>query len=257
MSVTAGDKQLYKTLCKVLDSLCAEAPSSDNVYHPVSGNSDGLIQARSRALLHLFLKAKFGLLTYKSREPFVTDGSMDGGVDAFYIDNKKKRIYILQSKFRASAENMVNMKMTTDDLLKMDVSRIMKGEVKDENGNLYNEKIRKRLQILVNKIPDRGDFNTQVVIIGNAKKYSDETLKKIIGEYSVDQYSHDKIYKELLFPVVNGTYFNQQNLTIEISLANSSGASCLNYEVKAESTKANVKLAFVPTKEIGRIMSLY
>lgn len=257
MSATTGEKQLYRTLCKVLDSLCAEAPESDNVYHPESGNDQGVIQARSRALLHLFLKAKFGLLTHAARDVFVTDGARDGGIDAYYIDERQKKIYILQSKFRANAENMVSTKITTDDLLKMDVSMILKGEKKAEDGNRYNEKITKHLQPAVSKIPDRGDYTTQVVIIGNVKNYSDSDLKKLIGEYSVDQYPHDRIYKELLFPVVNGTYFNQPNLTIEIILANTSGSACLDYEVKAESTKANVKLAFVPTKEIGRIMSVY
>lgn len=257
MAATVGEKQQYSTLCKVLDAICKEAPVMDGVYHPVTGNEQGVIQARSRALLHLFLKAKFGLLTHAAREVYVTDGPLDGGIDAYYIDERQKKIYILQSKFRASAENMVSTIITTDDLLKMDVSRIMKGEKKADDETKYNEKIIKRLQPAVAKIPDRGDYITQVVIIGNVKKYSDANLKKLIGEYSVEQYPHERIYKELLFPVINGTYFTQPNLTIEINLANASGTACLDYEVKAESTKANIKLAFAPTKEVGRIMSVY
>ena len=55
-----GHKRRYETLCRVLDSICAEAPLSLTEYHPPSTNPDARIQARSRALLHLYLKAKFG-----------------------------------------------------------------------------------------------------------------------------------------------------------------------------------------------------
>jgi hypothetical protein len=67
----SGEKRLYDTLCRVLDSLRAEAPSNDANYHPAPGNGEALIQARSRALLHLFLKARFGILKFADRESLV------------------------------------------------------------------------------------------------------------------------------------------------------------------------------------------
>src|SRR6266498_968440 len=100
-----GDARLYEMLCKVLDSLRHEAPKKNTVYNPPPGNGDALIQARSRAILHLFLKARFGLLRFSDREALVTDGTNDGGVDAYYIDQKGKTIFILQSKFRATSTN--------------------------------------------------------------------------------------------------------------------------------------------------------
>lgn len=102
MGTPDGSKRLYKTLCGVLDALRSEAPQAEKVYHPPPGNADALIQARSRALLHLFLKARFGLVRFKDREVFVTDGADDGGIDAYYIDSKNKYTYVLQSKFRAT-----------------------------------------------------------------------------------------------------------------------------------------------------------
>lgn len=252
-----GQARLYKTLCGVLDSLRAEAPPEFEIYHPVAGNHDGLIQARSRAFLHLFLKARFGLVQFADRENLVTDGKFDGGIDAYYIDNKNKFIYILQSKFRATAGNFVSSNMGPNDLLKMDVKKIMNGVKRDEQGNIFNDKILKNLQKSVQKISDIASWTTQVVLLGNAKLFTPGELKKLIDGYPVEQYAHDRAYRELLFPLINGTYFSDPNLTIEINLANIKGDTHLDYDVKANSLKTNIKLLFVPTREIGRIMHIY
>ncbi|MBU1265387.1 MAG: AIPR family protein [Gammaproteobacteria bacterium] len=257
MSTSIGHQRLYKTLCRVLDSLCEEAPPSIPIYHAAPGNKDSLVQARSRALLHLFLKARFGLVDFSQREKYITDGPQDGGVDAYYIDAKAKKIYVLQSKFRASAGNLISTNMSADDLLKMDVSRILKGEKRDEKGGFYNEQIIKGLQKAIQKLPDAGSYTQQVVLLGNTKNFTSAHLNKLVEGYAVDQFPHHRLYQELLFPVINGTYFTDPNLTIEINLANLKGDTHLDYDVKANSTKANIKLVFVPTKEIGRIMSIY
>ncbi len=257
MSTNAGNVRLYDTLCRVLDALRSEAPSTDVTYNPPTGNADALIQARSRALLHLFLKARFGLVRFADREALVTDGTADGGIDAYYIDKKTKRIYVLQSKFRATAGNFVAVNMTALDLLKMDVSRILKGEKRDEKGVPYNDRIVKGLQRAVQKLTDAGSYTTQVVLLGNTRTFSPSQLKKLIEGYAVDQFPHDRAYRELLFPVINGTYFTDPHLTIEINLANLKGDTHLDYDVKVESFRPNVKLLFVPTREIGRIMHTY
>jgi hypothetical protein len=111
MNELAGNQRLYEVLCKVLDELRAEAPASNPLYNPPPSNGEAVVQARSRALLHLFLKARFGLLDFKERESFITDGTHDGGIDAFYIDEQRKIIHLLQSKFRASAANFVTTNM--------------------------------------------------------------------------------------------------------------------------------------------------
>ena len=81
-------------------------------------------------------------------------------------------------------------------------------------------------------------------------------MKKLVDGFQVDQFPHDRIYTDLLFPVVNGTYFSEPDLTIEINLANA-GQTHLDYDVKAQDQKTNIKLLFVPTREIGRIMHTY
>jgi hypothetical protein len=256
MSTQIGNVRLYDALCRVLDALRAEAPSTNSTYNPPPGNGDALIQARSRALLHLFLKARFGLVRFADREALVTDGNGDGGIDAYYIDQRSKRIYVLQSKFRATSANFTSINMTALDLLKMDVGRILKGEKRDEKGGTYNDRIR-GLQKAVQKLTDAGSYTTHVVLLGNTKTFTPLQLKKLVEGYAVDQFPHDRAYKELLFPVINGTYFTDPNLTIEINLANLKGDTHLDYDVKVASLRPNVKLLFVPTREIGRIMLTY
>ncbi|WP_344764081.1 AIPR family protein [Actimicrobium antarcticum] len=163
----------------------------------------------------------------------------------------------MQSKFRATAGNFVSNNMTADDLLKMDVKRILKGEKKDNEGNFYNDFIVKNLQKSIKSLPDSPSYTTQVVLLGNTKNFTLPQLKKLVEGYKVDQYPHERVYKELLFPVINGTYFSDNNLNIEINLANLRGDTHLDYDVKTDSVKTNIKLLFVPTKEIGRVLHSY
>ncbi len=250
--------RLYNTLVRVLDTLREESAPSDTRYRPPAGNVDALIQARSRALLHLFLKAKFGIVNFNERELLVTDGSHDGGVDAYYINSTTKIIYLLQSKFRATAANFVSSNMSVDDLLKMQVSRILKGEKFDDDGQPYNEKIIKGLQKAIRSVPDIGSYVSRVVLLGNSRKFTQANIDKLVEGYVVDQYHHEAIYSELLFPVINGTYFSDPNLTVEIGLGNLvQRATHLDYDAKTASIKVNIKLLFAPTREIGRVMSAY
>ncbi len=95
----------YDTLVRILDSLREEAPRSNRLYHPMRATKTNLIQPRARAYLHLFLKVRFGLLSFATREPQITEGPNDGGIDAFHIDEDTRTIYFIQAKFRDNAEN--------------------------------------------------------------------------------------------------------------------------------------------------------
>ena len=199
MRTPSGHVRLYDSLCRVLDALREESPSSSTIYNPPPSNADAVIQARSRALLHLFLKARFGLIDFDGRESLVTDGPHDGGIDAYYIDQRNKLIYIMQSKFRATAANFVSTNIAPLDLLKMDVSRILKGEKRAADGSPYNEQITKGLQRAIRKVPDIGSYNIHVVLLGNTKSLSEHQLKRLIEGYRVDQFPHDRVY--LITPV--------------------------------------------------------
>jgi hypothetical protein len=124
----------YQTLVKILDRLRLEAPSSYNIYRPNETDKEGMIKASSLAFIHLLLKVKFGLTEFLSRHQKITDGPQDGGLDAFYIDEERKRLFLIQSKFRTTADNFEKRSMGANDLIRMDVARITKGYEDDSNG---------------------------------------------------------------------------------------------------------------------------
>ena len=48
----------YQTLVSILDQLRREAPSTYKSYHPIESDAEAVDKARSKAFIHLFLKAK-------------------------------------------------------------------------------------------------------------------------------------------------------------------------------------------------------
>ncbi len=109
----------FETLINILDQLRREAPKKYKRYRPKLNEYEKLNQARSRALIHLFLKVSFGLLEFEERERFITDGSYDGGIDAYYIDKSNKKIVLVQSKFRTNSSNYENKEIELSELLKI------------------------------------------------------------------------------------------------------------------------------------------
>ena len=95
----------YQVLLNILDELRKEAPPEFRRYYPQESNIEDMNHARSRSFIHLFLKVKFGLLQFQEREEFITDDNNDGGIDGYFIDYENKKIYFIQSKFRASEKN--------------------------------------------------------------------------------------------------------------------------------------------------------
>ena len=247
----------YVTLTRILDTLCAEAPARLSIYHPLKGNSDALIQARSRAYLHLYLKVKFGLIDFDQREPQITDGQYDGGIDAYHIDYEDKLVYCLQAKFRATAANFLEKQVGATDLIKVQLKRILKGETRDLAGGRYNNRIR-NFQKQLQKIRDIGRYDYRVIILGNVRSLHQEQLKRLCDDFPVENLDHRAIYEDLVFPVVNGIYFNRPDLTIDINLTNVRREKHhVDYAVKAQKQVANVLLLFVPTEELGRILYTY
>src|SRR5690606_19304723 len=98
----------YDSLVNILDRLRFDAPLEFKRYRPNNSDEVALNQARSRTLIHLYLKVNFGILDFKARERLITDQSYDAGIDAYYIDKDNKRVVIIQSKFRTSKENFDN-----------------------------------------------------------------------------------------------------------------------------------------------------
>src|SRR6267378_2077375 len=237
----------YTTLVTILDQISSEAPTDFKRYHPSETKPEELGHARSRAFIHLFLKVRFGLTHFKEREQFVTDDPQDGGIDGYYLDEGHKTIHLIQSKFRISEVNFKEKEILISELLQMDVDRVVQGEETDEKGVPYNSKI-SRMQKAISQIPDIGRWKYEIAILANVPgQVSSSQLKKLTGGYPAILYNHNRVYQELVFPVVQGTYYNPSELRLTINLSNTSSQSAkITYSVVTEKQTCDITLVFVP-----------
>ena len=247
----------YQTLINVLDQLRYESPKEMVRYRPPSDNLEKVNQARSRALIHLYLKVSFGLLDFSDREKVVTDGSYDGGIDAYYIDKDNKIINFIQSKFRTTEKNFEEKEITYDELLRMDADRISDGEKSDEDGNTYNGKIHQLIRD-ISGLEDVGRYSYEVIILANVKGLKQSQTKKLTNGFRAQVFDYERIYEDLVFPVVSGTYYNRSQLNISLNLVNKSAQSArISYNVQTEYKNCDITVVFVPTEEIGRVLYKY
>jgi hypothetical protein len=248
----------YEILISVLDRLRDEAIASEfsTIYLPQPGNHEAVNQSRSRALLHLYLKVSFGLLSFPDREHYICDGRGDGGIDAYYISKENRTIYFLQSKFRTTATNFENKNITLSEILVMDVNRVLDGESFDSSGNPYNSKIQ-QLQAEVKQIDDIGRYKYCVLIIANVPDISPAKLALLSGGFKTEVWNYEKCYSELVFPVICGTYFTAADVQIALDLSNKNAGTKINYEVRTQASECEITALFVPIAEIARVMGRY
>lgn len=244
----------YKTLVNILDKIILEVPKNKYQKRYGTDNDEQKDQSRAKAFIHLFLMAKHGLLDFAEREKFVTDGAYDGGVDGYYIDQSAKMIYLIQSKFRTTAENFVEKEIDVDELLCMDIDRILKGDESDEQGNAYNGKIL-GLQRELQKLKNPAKYEHKVIILANTD-FNSQQLNRLTGGFDAEVINFSRTYKELVFPVVSGNYFCESELTVDINLANSEHPR-IKYKVNLGNEQANITVLFVPTVEIAKILHKY
>lgn len=182
-------------------------------------------------------------------------GTQDGGIDAYYIDKENKKIFLIQSKFRTNKNNFETKKITANDLVRMEVQRILRGEEKDSKGNSFSSKI-KKFQSEWGTISDQAHYKYHVVILGNLENYSDEQIKRMIDNSDYEIFDFKRSYKELVFPLCSGTYYDPKEIKITIDLVNKE-QSTLKQQISTNLGDFPIRVLFVPTKEIGRIMSKY
>ena len=245
----------YKMLVSVLDRLNLEAPSSYKTYSPHLEDTEAVQQARSLAFIHLLLKVNFGITDFLSRHRQITDGSQDGGMDAYHIDTERKKLYMIQSKFRNTTKNFDEKSMKADDLIKMEVTRITKGKETDSNGNRFNDKIL-AFQKEIRNIRDIAKYDYIVLLLGNVYKLNDEQIRRLIDNTYYEIFDADKAYEKLVFPLATGTYYDPEEITITIELAEKEHPR-LKQTIDTEFGQFNVTAIFVPTFEVGRILSRY
>lgn len=244
----------YKILANILDQIRKEAPTSLPLYHQT--DIERVNQARARAYIHLYLKASIGILDFEEREGFITDGTHDGGIDGYYIDEVSKAILFIQSKFRTTENNFENKEITLEEILKMDIDRILQGETTHENGVTYNGKIL-GMQRKLKELPDIARYRYEVIILANLNSITDNKLRLLTSGIPAKIYDHKKTFSDLVFPIVTGSFYNYSDLCINVNLSNKSSGAHINYSVETSQGNCDITVLFIPLKEIGEIMHKY
>jgi len=245
----------YNTFIKILDTLCKESPASYKRYRPRKTDAEKVIYARSLAFIHLYLKVQFGLVEFAARESYITDGTYDGGVDAYYLDEDAKVVYLIQSKFRANAANFEEKEISPAELLAMEISRITKGQVADSKNNPFNDKIR-AFQQRLQDIRDIARYDFKVIILANLKRYSDEQIRRLVDNCNYEVFDFDKTYKELVFPVCTGTYYDAEQIEIRLELRQKLSPQ-LFQEVETLYGTSELRILYVPLVEIAKVVMKY
>lgn len=242
----------YDTLLSILDSICNTAPESFKSYCLQEKSEDERNQIRSKAFIHLYLLVKFGLEDFKSRHDLITDGSADGGLDAYYIDEETKNIYLFQSKFRTNSQNFENKDISADELTAMEIDRILEGKSESEDGNTYNGKIQ-GFQKKLSDIRDLPRYKYKIIILANLK--SDKLLNKLFGCYERDIFNYERTYKELVFPMCSSTYYKNENIVIAMEVEGKIEEVTETFATSFGN--CNVTLLFVPIINIAQIIKKY
>lgn len=244
----------YNILVNILDKLSTEAPAKYSSYK-LTKDTEKDNQIRAKCLIHLFLMVRFGISDFEEREKNITDGSFDGGIDAYYINKESKVIYLIQSKFRATAENFESKEIDLEEIVKMDLGRILQGNETDEAGNKYSGKI-KQLQRDYSNLTELGLYEKKVIFLCNLIRYTDERIKRLIENFKYEIFNYEKTYNKLVFPLLTSTYYDVDSLDIIINLEKKE-IPHLRQEIETEVGKFDITVVFVPIYEVARIMSKY
>ncbi len=247
----------YATMLKILDQIRQEAIPAGFTSRYIAGTADAeqQNQERARAFIHLYLKVLFGLLDFKEREHFITDGAYDGGIDGYFIQEDGRTVYFIQSKFRTTEATFASKKLTLQELLAMDITRVLEGHTEDENGNPYNGKIL-QMQREVSSIEDIARYRYRVILLANVDA-APSKLSRVVGGLPCEVFDYERCYQELVFPVISGAYFNDPDLTVHLDLSNKNAGSKISYTVDTRFGECDITALFVPTLEIARTFNKY
>jgi AIPR protein len=248
----------YELLLKVLDSLVREGQASDVAkrFRVSNDNPESENQARARAYIHLLLKVRFGMESFKEREHHVTDESDDGGIDAYFIDKQKKMVFFIQSKFRATARNFEEKEIAFEELLSMDIKRIVSGKAACESGKPYNHRIH-RMQEEIRQLVDIASYHYAAIILANAPSLTQPQMSRLVENYPVEVINYEVCYADLLLPVLKGSEHRADDIHIPIDLTAKANASNIEYMIETEHEKCEIRLVYIATLEIAKIFSSF
>jgi len=245
----------YNTLIRILDSIRKQAPDSDGFAAFRSTKLGDIRYSRGQAFIHLFLLVKFGLETFEDRNQFICEGSQDGGLDAYYISETQKTVYLIQSKFKNSETSFATESISVSDLVRMELDRILQGQSNDSNGIVYNPKVLE-FQLNYSQASRKQVYTPKVIILANLKNSSDYQIRKLTNNLDYEVYDFERSYFELVKPICSGTSYDPEKIVIELDIAEKS-APQLSQTISTTYGNCDVTAVFVPTGEIGRVMSRY
>ncbi|MCP1236758.1 AIPR family protein [Gluconobacter albidus] len=213
-------------------------------------------QARARAFIHLYLAATYGVLGFEDRELTITDGSHDGGIDAYHIDTENKILDIIQSKFRVGSGNFESKNISPEEILSIDLDRILNGHRENSNGQTYNGRVLAFIEKL-QKLPEIARYKTRVTILANVKAEHYILIERLFHGDETNIVNFDRCYGELVMPTIRGEQHYTSSMRLQIDLSNKSNRSRLSAEIITAHGPSEVTVVLVPTIEIAKIMSRY
>ena len=246
----------YEMLVNTIDFLCKLAPSNQSSYNMENKSEEEINSIRSKGYIHLYLLIKFGIQNFAERHSFITDGPNDGGIDAYYIDNARKRIYIIQSKYRTNEENYENKEINPAEIVAMEIESVLQGKQQGNNGYTYNGRI-KGMQKKISELSNLNEYKTKVIILANL--YHLDKLKivdTLFKEYEYEIFDYKRAYFELVFPYCISTYYQNSLIVIDKNVKGIEQYYKESFQ-KTSYGKCTVILMFVPLKFVAEIVDKY
>lgn len=253
----SGQAKKYAILTRILDEYVREGQGirQRRSYFDTS-TEERQNQSRARSFIHLYLAATYGVVDFEEREKTITDASNDGGIDGYFIDTENKVLDVIQSKFRVGSTNFESKYITPEEVMAVDIDRILAGELEDINGQKYNGHIRAFVEKL-QRIPDIARYKTKVTILANVKAEQYPLVERLFHGDQVNIVNFDRCYGELVLPTIRGEQHYSSSLRLQIDLSNKSGSSRLSAEINTAHGPSEVTVVLVPTLEIAKIMSRF
>lgn len=245
----------YNILVKILDGIRAEAPHTPKFSRYRSKKPDDVAFSRGKAFIHLFLLARFGLEVFSDRNNYICDETLDGGLDAYFISETDKTVYLIQSKFKNTDTGFAGESISISDLVRMELDRILHGESKDSNGITYNPNILE-FQLLLDKVTRKQVFQHKVIFLANLNHLNDFQIRKLTNNLDYEVFNFERSYLELVKPLCSGTYYDPDNIVMELDISEKASPQ-LSQRILTTYGICDITAVFVPTSEIGRVMLKY
>lgn len=246
----------YEMLVNAIDFLCKLAPLNQSSYNMEDKSEEEINNIRSKGYIHLYLLIKFGIQNFEERHSFITDGPNDGGIDAYYIDNEGKTIYIIQSKYRTNEKNYENKEINPTEIVAMEIKSILQGKQQGYNGCPYNGRI-KGMQKKISELSNRSLYDVKIIILANLYHLDKvKIMDALFKEYKYEIFDYKRAYLELVFPYCISIYYQNSLIVIDRNVKGIEQYYKESFQ-KTSYGKCTVILMFVPLRFVAEIVDKY